>query len=268
MLLEAAMTIARQSGDMIRSQLDGSYGIHSKNGIRDLATDIDRRSESMIQDYLGNRFPSIGFLGEEQSFDATRTSFQTLSTLADDEYLWVVDPLDGTTNFVRQLPLYVVSIALVKGKEILLAVVYDPSHRELFSASKGGGAFLNGKPMRISANQGVEDSIVSVSLPVIRQEFREKAVAFITNYAPVCTSMRICNCSELNFAYVAAGRMEAHIEMDVYPWDLVAGVLLIREAGGEVSGLQGEPFCLDFPSAIGSNGWVHPEVVRYFNLGV
>ncbi len=200
---------------------------------RDLVTDADYASEQAVRRVIGEHFPEHGILGEEAP---------TMDQL-DRPFCWVVDPLDGTINYAHGLPCYGVSVAVAQNGRLLAGVVFDPERDECFSASEGGGATLNGEPMRVSKVEFVEESLVAVSFPPRLDDESLELRAFM-QVAPVCQAMRRTGSAALNLAYVAYGRLDAHWAHVIHPWDAAAGVLLVREAGGAVSAADGQTFDL------------------------
>ena len=200
---------------------------------RDLVTDADYASEQAVRQVISEHFPDHGILGEEAA----------VMTQLDLPYCWIVDPLDGTINYAHGLPCYGVSIAVAHQGELLAGVVFDPERKECFSASKGGGATLNGRPMAVSQAETVEESLVAVSFPPRLDDQSLDLRAFM-QVGPVCQAMRRTGSAALNLAYVACGRLDAHWAHEIHPWDAAAGVLLVREAGGAVSAANGKPFDL------------------------
>jgi myo-inositol-1(or 4)-monophosphatase len=200
-------------------------------GRHDLVTDADVASEKAIRAVLGRHFPDHGILGEEAP-----AAEQLRRT-----YCWVVDPLDGTTNYVHGFPCYGVSVAVAREGRLLAGVVYDPLHDECFTASVGGGARLNGEPIATADVVGVEDSLLAVSFPAHLARESADLEAFL-RIAPLCQAIRRTGSAALNLAYVACGRLDGHWAHEIYPWDAAAGVLLVQEAGGVATGSDGRPF--------------------------
>lgn len=204
-------------------------------GIADLVTDADLASQSAIQRTIVERFPDHGFLGEE----STGIAFsEKLNDLA-----WIVDPLDGTTNYVHGYPHYAVSVALARGSDLLVGVVFDPLADICFSASAGRGAWLNGQPIQVSGTTQVSDALVAVSLPAHVRPNSPDLLDFV-EAVQVCQAVRRSGSAALNLAYVAAGSLDGFWANQINPWDVAAGVLLVREAGGVVVGRDGSEFDL------------------------
>lgn len=203
-----------------------------EKGPRDLVTYADLASQRLIRHMLLEAYPDHGFLGEEQEADGTRGQAC--------EYQWIVDPLDGTTNYVHGLPHYAVSIALEHRGQILVGTVYDPVARESFTAVRGQGACLNGERLRASGVTNLRQALVAVSFAASVERDAAEVYQFL-EALPVCRAIRRLGCSSLNLAYLAAGRFDAYWAMSTKAWDIAAGVLLVQEAGGLVTGIGGEP---------------------------
>ena len=206
---------------------------HREKSAQDLVTDADLASQRAVETAIKEEFPDHGFLGEESP------DFQEL----DKPFCWVVDPLDGTTNYVHGFPCYGVSIAVAEEGQLVAGGVYDPVSDELFLAGLGMGASLNGQPMRCSEAKNTAESLVAVSFPPQTSTDMPDVQAFL-KVAPYCRAIRRTGSAAINLAYVACGRLDAHFAFKIYPWDAAAGVVLIREAGGSVMAPDGSPFDL------------------------
>jgi myo-inositol-1(or 4)-monophosphatase len=238
-LLETCEAAARAGGDELRAWR-GRFKTREK-GVCDLVTDADIASQNAIQEVIASRFPGHDFIGEEQK------------ALADppraDRLTWIVDPLDGTTNYVHGYPNYAVSVALSRGSKILVGVIYDPVHDDCFSAATGRGAWCNGDPIRVSASTVLADSLVGVSLPARVAQDSPDLLDFV-EIVQICRAIRRSGSAALNLAHVANGSLDAFWARHIHPWDVAAGVLLIREAGGIVTGRDGGDFDLWNPHFI------------------
>jgi myo-inositol-1(or 4)-monophosphatase len=200
-------------------------------GLHDLVTDADLASEKAIRSLIAERFPDHGFLGEEAP------AAEQLRR----EYCWVVDPLDGTTNYVHRFPCYGVSVAVAHRGQLLAGVVYDPVRDECFAASAGGGARLNADPMAATKAVEIGESLLAVSFPAKLARESPDLEAFL-RIAPHCQAIRRTGSAALNLAYVACGRLDGHWAHEIHPWDSAAGWLLVQEAGGVATGSDGRPF--------------------------
>ena len=239
--LETAKKAALTAGQMIRAESSRPHTISHKQGF-DFVTEVDRRSEEIVRDVIKKAFPEHGFFGEEET-SAHPDQEDSLLDKVNDPF-WVVDPLDGTTNFIRGIPQYAVSVALVCGGRIEAGAVYDPNREELFSALRGCGAALNGQPIRVSGAQRLSDAILSFGYPASDMKLREKTVERFNCLSPLLGSIRVFNCASLLLCYTACGRIDLTFEEGIHLWDMAAGLLLIEEAGGVTLSLSGQKLTL------------------------
>lgn len=229
---EVAERTAREAGAILRDML-GTVNIEHK-GVVDLVTDADRASEALVGQRLGEAFPDHRLVGEE--------GVARLNGARDDaEYTWIVDPLDGTTNYSHGYPHFGVSIALVHGRTVVLGVVYDPMRDELFLAERGGGATVNGRTMRVSATDSLIRSLLATGFSYELAERTDQLRIWNTMQAQT-QGIRRDGAAALNLSYVAAGRLDGFWERPLQPWDMAAGALLVEEAGGIVTDYAGGPF--------------------------
>lgn len=237
--LETCEAAARAGGQQLL-EWRGRFQTRQK-GLRDFVTDADFASQSAIESLLKVRFPQYRFIGEEQ--------IKTTRPPDSNELTWIVDPLDGTTNYVHGYPNYAVSVAVARGAELLAGVIYDPLRDQLFSAGKGQGAFCNGVRRHVSAVTALTESLVAVSLPANVERTSPDLLDFI-EIVQISQAVRRSGSAALNLAHVANGWLDAFWAAHIHPWDVAAGVLLIREAGGLVTGRNGEEFDLWHPHFI------------------
>lgn len=202
-----------------------------QKGLHDLVTDADLASEKAVRAVIGAAYTDHGILGEEAP----------AAEQLDREFCWVVDPLDGTTNYVHGFPCWGVSIAVAHRRRLLAGVVLDPLHEECFSAAAGQGATLNGEAISTTAATEVGESLLAVSFPAHLVRESADLEAFL-RVAPACQAIRRTGSAALNLAYVACGRLDGHWAHEIHPWDSAAGVLLVQEAGGVATGSDGRPF--------------------------
>jgi myo-inositol-1(or 4)-monophosphatase len=249
--LETCEAAARAGGRELMAWR-GRFETREK-GAADLVTDADVASQQAIQAILAKRFPEHAFLGEEQAAKA--------SSFAADQFAWVVDPLDGTTNYVHGYPNYAVSVALVRGSELLVGVIYDPLHDECFSAAAGQGAWCNRTKLQTSRVTTLPESLVGVSLPARVNRQSPDLLDFV-EVVQICQAVRRTGSAALNLAHVASGALDAFWATHIHPWDVAAGVLLIREAGGIVTGRDGSNFDLWKPHfAAAASRELHGELL-------
>lgn len=215
-----------------------------------LVTEVDQKCEKTIFSLLRRSFPTHNFWGEESGRGAGTS-----------EYTWLVDPLDGTTNYAHGYPFFCVSIALVKKNEPILGVIYDVLRDELFTAEKGKGAFLNGKRLKVSSTRTLEESLLSTGFAYAVRETHYNLDNF-RRFVLTAQGVRRDGSAAMNLAYVAAGRFDGFWERGIQAWDMAAGVLMVREAGGKVTDISGKPFDLLAQNALASNGKTHQAIFK------
>ena len=249
---------ARAAGKILCDML-GTAHVRHKTSPADLVTEADIAAQKAIETIVIGAFPEHRFLGEEENANSSIPPDST-------DYYWIVDPLDGTTNFVHGVPIFSTSIALTQGTNVLCGVVYNPITEEFFSAAQGNGAFLNGKPIHVSSRQTLEESLAGIGLSTRFLDDSPDLLAF-KRTAMVCQSVRRCGSTALNLAYVAAGRFDISWALRCHPWDIAAGVVLIKEAGGIVTKPDGSPidFCDPSPICASANETLHKAIVRMLN---
>ncbi|WP_197525666.1 inositol monophosphatase family protein [Pseudobythopirellula maris] len=236
MLVDTAKLAARIGGAVLM-HWRGKFTTRVK-GPSDLVTDADLASQSAIRHVIQESFPAHAFIGEELG---EKPPAEAAAGLAPGQVCWVVDPLDGTTNYVHGFPCFGPSVAAVRDGRVVAGAVFDPVAGEMFSAGLGAGAFLNEAPIAVSQARTLEESLAAVSLPAEVLEESPDLKDFI-RIAPQVRALRRIGSAALNLAYVACGRLDAHWARQTYPWDAAAGVLLVSEAGGVVTGARGGPF--------------------------
>jgi myo-inositol-1(or 4)-monophosphatase len=247
--IDVAIEIAREAGQLLLAHCGVSFEL---KGDYDLVTAADRASEQLIIKRLKERFPEHGIVAEEGGRAEERA-----------ELRWYVDPLDGTTNFAHGFPMWNVTLALAQRDEVIAGVIFDPLNRELFAAERGAGARLNGAPIRVSRTRLLNDSLVATGFPS-RKRLQNVNIHFYYQLAMVTHGVRRGGSAALDLAYTACGRLEAFWEFGLNPWDMAAGALLVEEAGGKTSGMQGEPFDLHARYVLADNGLIHEELLEVF----
>jgi myo-inositol-1(or 4)-monophosphatase len=223
----------------------------------DLVTEADVASQHAIQEVLLQAFPTHGFLGEE---DAVGRGIEETRPPADAPPTWVVDPLDGTVNYVHDVPCYCVSIGLFWQGRPVVGVIYDPRLQECFTAYEGGGAFLNGQPIRVSRCTQLGEGLLATGFPANYLAQQRNWAAWV-QLSGVAQALRRTGSTAINLAYLACGRFDGYWAHDNYAWDVMAGVVLVREAGGQVTGIQGgdyDPFRMDI---LATNGHLHAPLL-------
>lgn len=258
--LDAASEAARRGAAVLekwrQSALD--LQVHEK-GPADLVTNADLESQQTIRDYLTKQFPDHHFLGEEDQSATARPA-------ADAPPTWIVDPLDGTTNYVHDCPLYCVSIGLQVAGELVAGVILEPRRQELFTAAKGHGARLNGKALRVSRTAALDQALLSTGFPPDLRG-HEVTLDWFRHFSLRSRSVRRTGSTALNLAYIAAGRFDGYWGLGNHVWDVAAGVVLIREAGGMLTNIDGTEYDPFRPDALASNGALHAVLLSSFREG-
>jgi len=254
-MLNTAVKAARKAGSIItRASFDvDKLTIRTKQK-NDFVSEVDHAAEEAIISVLRDAYPDHGFLGEESGYKDT-----------DAEYLWIIDPLDGTTNFLHGFPQYCISIGLVHKGALSQAVVFDPNRNELFTATKGVGAYLNDRRIRVSKTDKIEDALVGTGFPFREIVNLDDYVRMLKSVMKTCAGVRRPGAAALDLAWVACGRIDGFFEMGLSPWDMAAGALLIREAGGLVGDFDGEDRYLDSGRIVAANGKLFGAFLNLLN---
>jgi myo-inositol-1(or 4)-monophosphatase len=246
--MKAAIRVAEEAGKLLVSRYGRVTTRYKKD--RSLVTDADLESEQLIKSVLKVEFPDYSFLGEESGLEDF-----------DSDYIWAVDPLDGTTNYMIRNPFFGVSIGLVYRGNPVLGVVFYPYQDELFTAEKGKSAFLNGKKIGVSKKERLEDSVVSFCNNRSEASIRRMADIFL-DVKLVTNKFRQFGAGALELGYVASGRTESFIMPDTNLWDIAAGTIIVREAGGRVTDFEGNPYSKESKDIAASNGRVHEQLLE------
>ena len=245
--LEAAVETALEAGGILVTEFDHPAKISYKGEV-DLVTQADRLSEAAIVDRLRRYFPTHAIVAEEGS-----------GQKGDARHRWIVDPLDGTTNFAHGYPCFAVSIGLEEDGELLVGVVYQPITKELFTASRGEGAYLNEKPIHVSSIDHLSTSLLATGFPSTKRA-RNPNIHYYWDFTLRSHGVRRDGSAALDLASVACGRFDGFWEFGLHPWDTAAGVLLVREAGGMVTHFSGQPYRTGDYETLASNGRIHGEL--------
>jgi myo-inositol-1(or 4)-monophosphatase len=251
---EAALRAARVLDDWQKK-----FEVRNK-GRFDLVTDADVASQRAIQGYLAERFPGHAFLGEEELIESPVAGGRSAPT-------WIVDPIDGTTNYVHGFPFYCISIGLEIAGELVAGVIYDPSHREMFRAARGLGAWLNDQRLQTSSIASLEQALLSTGFPPDLRG-NEKTLEWWRHLSFVTQSLRRTGSTALNLAYIAAGRFDGYWAFDNHVWDVAGAVVILREAGGTITNVDGTPYDPYTPDALASNGPLHSALLEEFKRGL
>ncbi|MBX7147628.1 inositol monophosphatase [bacterium] len=247
--LDAAIDAATMAGDYQITRLGTEVNVEYKGAIN-LVTEVDKACEKMIIERLLKEFPHHSILAEEGG-----------ETKQKSDYKWIIDPLDGTTNYAHGYPLFCVSIGLEYGGEIVAGVVYDPNRKELFTAELGSGSFVNGKKMQVSKAPNVGKSMLSTGFAYNIREKVDNNLDHFRKMILQAQAVRRDGVAAIDLCYVAAGRYDGFWELDLFAWDVAAGGLMIHEAGGKVTRFDGTPATVYDRQIAASNGLIHDELV-------
>lgn len=251
--LDFTKKLVRDVGDRILKKASQQKRISFKGEI-DLVTQFDREAQRLIVDALRKNFPEYGILSEEDIDTNTNRAIK-----------WIVDPLDGTTNFAHGLPIWAISIGLEVGKDILLGVVYDPNRRETFSGLKGRGAHLNGRRIHVSKAKRLEYSLLVTGFPYDIRRSKKNNLRHFNAFAVRARAVRRLGSAALDLCYTACGRFDGYWELKLSPWDQAAGSLILREAGGRITDFSGRDFDVYGNEVLGTNGYIHRQMMRVLN---
>ncbi len=246
--LAVAEKAARTAGDYLSKKFHDSLEIEKKGDIN-LVTDADRESERIIKKIIMSEFPYHRLLAEEGEKSVTNS-----------EYFWLVDPLDGTTNYAHGFPVYCVSIALLKNGQIIAGCIFNPILDECFAAIKGKGAYLNGRPIKVSNEAELGESLLATGFPYDIRESDDDNIKEFTAFAKSARAVRRAGSAALDLAYVACGRFDGFWEFKLSPWDLAAGILMVSEAGGKVTSFKGGNYDIFTGETLASNGRIHSQM--------
>src|SRR3954470_13214355 len=241
--------VAREAGALLKRHFLARVAIEYK-GDADLVTVADRESETLIVGRIRERFPKHDILGEEGTRSETGAEFK-----------WYIDPLDGTTNFAHGFPVFCVSMGLEQNGERIAGVLFDPTRNELFAAEKGGGARLNGERIHVSKIATLNESLVATGFPSHKRH-KNPNIHFYHQITLRSHGVRRAGSAAMDLAYTACGRYDAYWEFNLNPWDTAAGVLLVQEAGGTVTGFWSDPFDISSKEVAASNTLLHPELLK------
>jgi len=250
--LATATEIVLRAGEIQLAGQEKGFRVDKKGAI-DLVTEIDLECERMCRAVLAERFPEHDILAEEfggSPAGKPKSRFQ-----------WVFDPVDGTTNYAHGLPIYCASLGLEIDGVREVGAIYDPSRRELFTAERGQGAYLNGRRLRVSTTDTLLDALLVTGFPYDMHKQGDELIDLFGTFLKSARAVRRLGSAALDLCYVAAGRFEAFWEQKLHPWDVAAGALIVEEAGGRVTGMDGSPFDTAAGHLIASNGLVHEQVV-------
>jgi len=250
LLITTAVEAVTRAGDMMMARFGQDVGIHMKGTI-DLVTEVDVEIERTFRAFIGERFPTHEVLGEELGG----------KTDVVPGYCWVFDPIDGTTNFAHGLPFFCSSVALEINGRGVVAAVYDPSRRELFTAERGHGAQLNGRPIQVSAARELIEAMLVTGFPYDVHQRVDEIVGLFAEFVGRARAVRRLGSAALDLCYVAAGRLDGFWESDLKPWDIAGGALIVEEAGGMVTNHGVSPFSSRGRHVLATTQHLHPQML-------
>lgn len=242
---------AKESGKILLKKFGKKFGILSKGVISNLVTEVDHLSEKKIISVIRRDFPGHEILTEESG-----------ELSSESEYKWIIDPIDGTVNYAHGIPLTCVSIAVSRGDELLLGAVFNPISGEYFSAERGRGAYLNGRKIHVSTNSDIRRSLLVTGFPYDSGRFRPDPVKLFRKFIKLDIPVRRLGSAALDLCWTACGRFDAFWEYNLNPWDVAAGVLILKEAGGKVSNFRGGKYSIYMKEILASNGSVHKSMME------
>jgi len=247
---QAAQEIAVKAGKLLKELSTKSVKVKHKGAV-DLVTEADLASEKLVIEELNKRFPGHAVLSEEAGKNEIKS-----------DYLWIIDPLDGTTNFAHRYPIYAVSIGLAYQGEVVVGVVYDPNLDELFLSQKGNGATLNNKPIHVSAVDNLDKALLATGFPYNLRRQPEPASDYFKTFTLKAQGVRRAGAASLDLCNVACGRLDGFWEVGLKPWDTAAASLILTEAGGKLSKYDGSSFDMWTPEVVATNGLIHEQMTE------
>ncbi len=251
-MINIAIDAAREAGKFLFENVGKIKNIERKIGQEtNLVTEIDKQSEKLIIKKIQQHYPDHAILGEEGGAQDQKS-----------EYRWIIDPLDGTTNFTHGLPIFCVTIGVEHKNEIVAGVIYDPNRDELFTAEKGKGAFLNGKKISVTKTDSLINSLLVTGFPYNVNENPQNVIEHFINFLPKAQGVRRLGSAAIDLAYVACGRFDGYWEVYLHPWDKAAGILLVKEAGGIVTNFVNDANDIIYnPNTLATNGLIHTKML-------
>ena len=249
--LDVALEAGKKAGEIIRDNFHKKKLIDYKGRIN-LVTNVDREAEKVVLDTIKKYYPEHNILTEETDHKQN----------PDQEYCWVIDPLDGTTNYVHGFPFVCVSIALQRNGKSIVGVVYNPILDELFHAEKGNGSFRNSEPISVSDNADFSKSLLATGFPYDMLDDERNNIQYFSKLIKKCRGIRRPGAAAIDICYVACGIFDGYWELELYPWDTAAGIIILEEAGGKVSKFDGSEFSIFDKEIVSTNGHIHGELLK------
>jgi len=248
--LEVAERAVVEAGKIAFKNFQGDFKISFK-GLRDLVTEIDIECERRIKKIISSEYATHSFLGEEEGQVGSSSN------------VWIIDPIDGTTNFAHGIDHFCHSVALVKNGVLVCGAIYNPIQKKLYSAYAGKGAKFNGKPISVSKTSNLSDALMITGFPYNSNLFEAKTIRSISSLRPQCRDLRRFGSAALDFCYVAHGLCDGFFEYQLKPWDVAAGILIVREAGGRVTDINGKEAGIDSGHFLATNSILHDSILRH-----
>lgn len=249
-MIKDIIEIAKITGEIIRDGFGKNFQIEYKTNEKNLVTEIDKKSEQAIMDFISKKYPTHNILTEESG-----------EHKKDSEYLWVIDPLDGTTNFAHGLPIFAVSIGVMRKNEIIAGVVYDIMTNIFYSSEKGSGAFANDKKLNVSSNENLGLAVLVTGFPYNVADNPDKAFERFESLTKQARAVRRLGSAAIDFCYVASGVFDGFWEVSLHPWDICAGKLIVEEAGGLVTDFNGKKIDIFSQQILASNKKIHQQLI-------
>lgn len=249
-----AVDVARKAGALLKEKFNQKHEIQYKGDIN-IVTEADKMSEDLIIEAISRNFPDHGILSEESP-----------AITGSGKMRWIIDPLDGTTNYSHGYPVFCVSIALEDEGITVLGVIYDPMREDMFVAIRGEGAYLNDKKLKVSSVRDISRSLLATGFPYDIRESKDNNLDYFNSMAIRVQAIRRAGSAALDLAYLAAGRFDGFWELKLKPWDTAAGCLLVTEAGGVISDIAGKKWFLQSPSLLASNGLIHEQMIKVLSF--
>lgn len=255
-MINKVIQIAKEAGELTREAFGKNFLVETKGSETNLVTEIDKKSEALIINFINKEFPGHSVLAEESGAHKSSS-----------EYLWVIDPIDGTTNYAHGLPIYGVSIGVQKNNETICGVVYDVMSNAIYTSEKGGGSFKNGIKLNVSTNDDLEKSVLVTGFPYNISENPDFAVERFTAFLKTCRAVRRLGAATIDMCYVASGVFDGFWEVTLNPWDVCAAKLIVEEAGGVVTDFTGTKSNIYMKNFLASNKHVHQKMLDMLKVG-
>ena len=250
-MLDKIISVSKEAGEIIRKGFKSNISIEFKTDASNIVTNIDKASEKIITDFIKKEYPNHTIIAEETGLNEKNS-----------EYKWIIDPLDGTTNFAHGLPIFSISIGVQKNEETIYGVIYDVMRDKVFSAEKGSGAFENNVKIKVSENSNLSESLLVTGFPYEVKNNYEEAIIHFTTFLKKSRAVRRLGSAAIDFCFVANGVFDGFWESKLNSWDVCAGLILVEEAGGKISNYSGNPVTVNSPNFLATNGKVHSQMIE------